>query len=184
MADDLLKVRDVMRRLNISRRTVYYWVSEGVLKPVRIGSVFRFQPEDIDHLIESGRSAVSVKPKKILAIDDDILVRESIKTLLGRAGYLVTVASDGPTALTLLVKHEFDLILVDMRMPGMDGLETLKAIRRARQKAQKKILPEIMMSAYEDAPVLKEAAKLGVRKFITKPFELDDFLELIRQHIN
>lgn len=183
MEDKLLKVQDVMKRLNVSRRTVYYWITEGILKTVRIGGIYRFDPRDIDQLIETNRTSLTGKQKRILAIDDDILVRESITSLLGRAGYSVTAAPDGRTAVTLCKAKDFDLTLTDMRMPGMDGLETLKAIRKVRQHAGKEIAPEIIMTAYEDCKAKTEAETIGVRKFIMKPFELDDLLDAIRKNL-
>lgn len=183
MEDRLLKVQDVMKKLNVSRRTVYYWIQEGILKTVRLGGIYRFHPEDLEQLIESGRSAPPVKPKKILAVDDDILVRESIKSLLGQAGYAVTVASDGKSAIHLVSKQDFDLTLTDVRMPGMDGLETIKGMRKARQEAGKDPIPEIVLTGYEDRKAFSEAKKLGVKEFVTKPFNLDEFLDLIQEAV-
>ena len=184
MDEKLLKVQDVMARLNVSRRTIYYWIDQGILKPIRLGNIYRFHPEDIDQLIESSRTAPAIKHKKILAIDDDILVRESIKTLLGRAGYSVTVVPDGKAAITMVQQQDFDLTLTDMRMPGMDGLATLKAIRKIRQDAGKSPMPEIIMTAYEDSHAKAEAELMGVKKFVMKPFELSYFLDVIEQNIS
>lgn len=184
MEEKLLKVQDVMKKLNVSRRTVYYWINNGLLKTVRIGNMYRFHPEDIDQLIASSRSAFVSPRKKILAIDDDILVRESIKVLLNRAGYSATVVPDGKTAVMLASQEDFDLTLTDMRMPGMDGLETLKAIRKIRQDAGKELKPEIIMTAYEDHNAKTEATTLGVKEFLMKPFELDYFYKVIQHNIS
>lgn len=70
-----------------------------------------------------------------------------------------------------------------MRMPGMNGLDTLRAIRKILQEAGKEALPEIVMSAYDDHQALTEAKNLGVRKFVMKPFELSDFLDLIQKQM-
>ncbi|HOW59323.1 MAG TPA: response regulator [Candidatus Omnitrophota bacterium] len=184
MEEKLLKVHDVMKKLNVSRRTIYYWINNGILKTVRIGNMYRFHPEDIEQLIASNRNVIAGSRKKILAIDDDILVRESIKLLLSRAGYSVTVVPDGKTAVMLARQEDFDLTLTDMRMPEMDGLETLKAIRKARQEAGKKLNPEIIMTAYEDSNAKTEAEIIGVRKFLMKPFELDYFFDVIQKNIS
>ena len=83
----LLTVSDVKKLLRISRRTVYYWIKSGILKPIRIGGVFRFHPEDIEALIQRDRAGLALRKKRILAIDDDFLVRESLKILLEREGF-------------------------------------------------------------------------------------------------
>ena len=184
MNENLLKVQDVMKRLNISRRTVYYWISEGILKPIRLGNLYRFHPRDIDQLIESGRNVPVAPQKKILVVDDDVLVRESIKISLGRAGYSVTTVPDGKSAVMLSQQQDFNLTVTDMRMPGMDGLETLRAIRKVRADSGKEIQPEIIITAYEDSHAKSEAEAIGVKNFLLKPFELNDFLDMIKQTLS
>lgn len=180
----LLSVRQIQEILNISRRTVYYWIKREILKPIRIGGVLRFHPEDIDLLIHSQRPAAAHRKKRILAVDDDILVRESLKSLLERAGFEVTVAASGKEAVELHANEVFELILTDIRMPEMNGIETLKAIRELRQRFGKAPLPEIILTAYDDPLVREEARALGVREFILKPFELEDFIAVIRRNLN
>ncbi|MFH0985875.1 MAG: response regulator [Candidatus Omnitrophota bacterium] len=183
MEESLLKVNDVMRRLNVARRTVYSWIQEGILKSVQIGGLHRFHAAEIERLANFGHDELPGKRKRILAIDDDILVRESLKIFLKRAGYSVTVVPDGPAAVAMAREKDFDLTLTDMRMPGMDGLETLKAIRQARKDSGKESWPEIIMTAYEDSNAKAEAAAIGVRKFVMKPFEIEALLDIIRKSI-
>lgn len=180
----LLTVPDVVRILNVSRRTIYYWIKKGLLTPIRIGSVIRFHPEDIHGLIEGQRSGVPLRKKRILAIDDDFLVRESLKNLLEQNGFVAEVAAGGEEALELLTKEVFDLILTDIRMPRMNGIDTLKAIRDQRKQFGKPPLPEIILTAYDDPLVKAEAEKLGVREFILKPFEIDQFLSTLKRNLN
>ena len=183
MKKSLLTVEDVVRILNISRRTVYYWIKQGIIHPIRIGGVIRFHPEDIEAMIERHRAAPTRK-KRILAIDDDILVRESLKSLLERSGFEAACVSSGEEALHLLSKEVFDLVITDIRMPKMNGIETIKAIREERSRFGKAPLPEIVLTAYDDEPVRDEARRLGVKEFVLKPFELQDFIETIRKNVN
>lgn len=180
----LLSVREVQGILNISRRTVYYWIKKEILSPIRLGGVLRFHPEDIDGLIQAQRPGAGQRKKRILAIDDDILVRESLKTLLEREGFEATIVASGREALELLTREVFDLILTDIRMPEMNGIETLKAIRELRREFGKPPLPEIVLTAYDDPTVKEEAESLGVKEFILKPFELGDFISTIRRNLN
>lgn len=184
MKRPLLSVKQVQTYLNVSRRTVYYWVKKGILKPIEIGGLLRFHPEDIDALIEKHRSTGTHRKKRILAIDDDILVRESLKRLLEREGFEVTIASSGQEALRLVSQEVFDLVITDVRMAEMNGIETIKAIREERARFRKAPLPEVVLTAYDDEPVREEARCLGVRDFVIKPFQLDKFVETIRKNVN
>ncbi|MBI2166683.1 MAG: response regulator [Candidatus Omnitrophica bacterium] len=180
----LLSVPEVVSILNVSRRTVYYWIQKGILLPVRIGGTIRFHPEDILALVEKDREGAPPRKKRVLAIDDDFLIRESLKNLLERNGFEAVVVASGEEALELLSKDAFDLILTDVRMPRMNGLETLKAIRNLRSQFGKPPLPEIILTAYEDPQVIQEAKALGVREFILKPFEVENFVNTLQRNLN
>ena len=107
-----------------------------------------------------------------------------MKSLLEKNGFDITVASSGQEALGLLGKETFDLILTDVRMPEVNGIENLKAIRAERAKFGKPPLPEIVLTAYDDELIKAEAQKLGVRDFLLKPFDLTDFISTIRKNLN
>ncbi len=180
----LLTVNDVMNVFKISRRTVYYWIKRNILHPIRIGSVYRFHPVDIEALIEKNHpKGMMHRKKRILAIDDDLLVRESLKHLLEQEGYEATVVSSGREALDILLNSVFDLVITDIRMPKMDGIETIKAIRKQQERFGKPKLPAIVLTAYDDQKVRRSAEKLGVRKFMTKPFDRDKFFNNIKKSL-
>lgn len=117
----------------------------------------------------------------ILIVDDDPAVQMTIRLLLERAGYHVTVAGDGRKALALFEASQFDLLFLDIFMPGMDGLETMRHIR-ARAPA----IPIIVMSgrsatpdAYAEPDFLKMATKLGAVASLQKPFRADALLAAV-----
>ncbi len=119
--------------------------------------------------------------KRILVIDDDPLVGESLRKLLRKLGYEVQIASIGLAALDLASQEPFDLIITDIRIPGMDGLETLKAIRELRKNFKKPPFSEIVITAYEDEKVKEEAKRMGVRAFILKPFEIEELVASVER---
>ncbi len=121
--------------------------------------------------------------QRILVIDDDPLVGGSVKTLLQKQGFGVSVASMGLAALDLALREDFDLIISDVRMPGMNGILTLQSINDLRRQFRKPSLPLMILTAYEDKTVRETARKLGVRDFFLKPFELEPFLAAVRQNL-
>ena len=87
----------------------------------------------------------------LLVVDDDEMNRVMLSRLLTRSGYAVTEASDGGAALELVEKHSFDLVLLDILMPGIDGLQVLENLRRTRSVAE---LPIIMATAEDSSSPL------------------------------
>lgn len=121
------------------------------------------------------------RKKKILAIDDDGLVRKSIELFLKKAGYVPTVARGGVEGLAFLAKKRFDLVITDIRMPEMDGLQVIRAVRDYYAQKNKPVIPTVVLTAYNDEPVKESAMKMGVRDFVLKPFKLEDFSEVLER---
>lgn len=179
--EDLLSIREVIDILSVPRQMVNHWIENGTLAPVRMAGALRFRPKDVRALF--GRQGNGGSRGRILVIDDDPLVGHSLRILLERAAYQTQVASIGLAALDAVSSEAFDLILTDIRMPGMNGLETLKAIREVRRELGKVPLPEIVITAYEDKEIRDEAEDLGVLDFILKPFEIEDLLAALERNL-
>ena len=109
---------------------------------------------------------------KILIVDDDRLLQNSLKNILAGT-YDTLIAGSGEEALRLLKKHAVDLVLLDIRLPGMDGIETLGKMRKI-----KKDLFIIMMTAYEDIKTVVTSMKLGAHDYLVKPLDIE-MLEII-----
>ena len=117
--------------------------------------------------------------KRILVVDDQFGIRVLLQELLEREGYEVHLAANGIDALALLKRHAPDLVLLDMKIPGMDGLEILTNIR--------KLFPAqrvIMMTAYGELDLVKEASMLGAIGHFTKPFDIDDLRKSVAQALD
>ncbi len=110
----------------------------------------------------------------ILVADDDAAIRQLLKTLLEEAGYSVTEAHTGQEALEGLKSSSYDLVLLDMRMPEMTGMEVLK-----QQRDTVGDVPVILITGYGSPNLAIQASSLGAYSYITKPFELDDVLHKI-----
>ncbi len=124
------------------------------------------------------------RKKRILAVDDDGLVRKSLEILLREAGYEASVASGGQEALGYLVQRHFDLLITDIRMPGMDGLQVIQAVRDYTREMKREPIPEIVLTAYNDEHVRASAERLGVREFLLKPFKMDEFLKALERNLS
>jgi CheY-like chemotaxis protein len=121
--------------------------------------------------------------KKILVIDDDTLLTKTISNLLNKKGYSAAATNDGYEALDRIIgKTEYDLIICDIRMPGLNGVETVKKIREYLKNKNKPDVPVIFITGFADTEINKEAEKIG--KVVFKPFDTDDFLENIEDYID
>jgi len=113
---------------------------------------------------------------KILVVDDDLNLPILMKALLERAGYQVMLASGGEEALARAAAVEPDLAIVDLRMPGMDGLTLLAHLLRLHPE-----LPVLMLTAHGTVPQAVEAMQKGAYDFLTKPFDSADLLTRMRR---
>lgn len=116
--------------------------------------------------------------KKILVIDDEGLITRTVGNLLKREGYEILAAASGQEALISCQANHFDLIVSDLRMPGMDGLETSGKIREDCKRQKKPEIPFVFITGYAEGDLHLKAAQYG--KVIFKPFDMQDFLKAIR----
>ncbi len=121
------------------------------------------------------------RKNKILAIDDDGLVRRTLELLLKEAGYEPTMAAGGQEALGLLARQHFDLVITDIRMPEIDGLQVIQAVHDYCGQMKKPLIPVIVLTAYKDEPVRQAAVRMGVKEFLLKPFKMDEFLKVLER---
>jgi DNA-binding NtrC family response regulator len=115
---------------------------------------------------------------RILIIDDEMAIRESLETLLTLEGYSVDAAPDGPAGLLRIDTRSYDLVLLDLALPGENGLEVLARIRE-RQPS----LPVIMITAYGTVGNVVDAMRAGAQNFIQKPWDNEKLLADIRASI-
>jgi len=116
------------------------------------------------------------KPKaRILIVDDELIVRKSLASWFQEEGYSVDVAESGKQTLEKLVENDWDIFLLDIKMPGMDGLELQRRIKEIHPEAS-----VIIMTAYASVETAVEAMKQGAYDYIVKPFEPDDLEHMVR----
>ncbi|MFC3798708.1 response regulator [Cohnella sp. GCM10012308] len=107
--------------------------------------------------------------KRLLIVDDQIGIRILLLEVFSVEGYETFQAANGRAALEIVRTHTPDLVLLDMKIPGMDGLEILKKIKEMNRDVK-----VIMMTAYGELDMIKEATDLGALMHFTKPFDIDE----------
>ena len=115
---------------------------------------------------------------RILVVDDEPAIRDAMRMILEYDGHEVLLAGSGQEALTLAEREAPDLVFLDIKMPGLDGLETL-----SRLKAQNDALPVVMISAHGTTTTALEAGRLGALRFIEKPLSKDYVVDAVREGI-
>ena len=106
--------------------------------------------------------------ERVLVVDDEAVIREGMKRILGGEGFQVDVSASGHAALERLQEEDFDLVITDLKMPGMSGMEVLKAIKILQPE-----IPVIIITGYSTVDTAVEAIKNGAFDFISKPFTPD-----------
>jgi CheY-like chemotaxis protein len=101
-------------------------------------------------------------------VDDEDVVCRSYERVLTKAGFEVSKAHSGPEALEQIRTHDFDVMLADLKMPGMDGLQVVEALRGTKPK-----MPVVVITGFPSQDTLHEAARLGVTDYLTKPVAPD-----------
>ena len=114
----------------------------------------------------------------VLVIDDEEIMREILETLLTREGYDVRLAVSGAEGVELAKAHAFDAAVVDVMMPGMDGLQTLAELKKLDDD-----LPVVMITAFASVETAISAMKSGAFDYITKPFKNDEVLVVVRNAV-
>ena len=111
----------------------------------------------------------------ILIVDDEKNLRTTLADILGGEGYEVATADSGEKAVKMFEKRAYDLVLMDVRMPGMDGMEAFRIIRRKRRDAQ-----VVLMSAYSMDHLRRQCLDEGAIAFVRKPLDVENLVKLIR----
>jgi excisionase family DNA binding protein len=179
--DSFLTTEEVLEYLQVNLRTVYRLIKAGKIPAVRVGRQWRFRKRDIDAWLETQRprsirpgtgaaprvSAPAAGRPRILVVDDEASIRDLLSKTLALAEYDVDLAPDGRTALDRLRIVPYDLLITDLKMPGVDGITVIREGRRMRPD-----IPVIIITGYSSEASAIEAINLGVSGYLTKPFRV------------
>ena len=176
-----LTTEEVLAYLQVNLRTVYRLIKAGKIPAVRVGRQWRFRRRDIDAWLDSQRPQVSGgvqaaaplrnEHPRVLVVDDETSIRDLLTKTLALAEYDVDTAADASTALTRVRAAEYDLLIADLRMPGMDGLTLIRQVKKIRAD-----LPVIIITGFSTEASAIEAVNLGVAGYLRKPFRVPEVL--------
>jgi len=190
MDDVFLTTEEVLEYLQVNLRTVYRLIKAGKIPAVRVGRQWRFRKADIDLWLESqqigtaGRgpaapaapASVRAEPgpprrPRVLVVDDEASIRDLLTKTLALAEYDIDTSPDGRAAVGRLRAQTYDLLITDLKMPGMDGLTLIREARRLAPA-----LPVVIITAYSTEASAIDAIELGVQGYLTKPFRIAKIL--------
>ena len=117
---------------------------------------------------------MGIKGERVLLVDDDRDIRNMLKLILEFHGQTVVTANSGEDACKLFKEQCFDCVIMDVKMPGMDGVEAMKVMKEIRKGT-----PVILMTAYANDPKIEEARESGVHQILFKPFTGREFIKLL-----
>ncbi len=178
-----LTTEEVLEYLQVNLRTVYRLIKAGKIPAVRVGRQWRFRKRDIDAWLDSqrtqsgGGAATVAAPAtrqgraRVLVVDDEASIRDLLSKTLALAEYDVDTAADASTALGRVRAAEYDLLIADLKMPGMDGLTLIRQVKRIRAE-----LPVIIITGFSTESSAIEAVNLGVAGYLRKPFRVPEVL--------
>jgi excisionase family DNA binding protein len=185
--ETFLTTEEVLEYLQVNLRTVYRLIKAGKIPAVRVGRQWRFRKRDIDAWLDSqrprggSRQAPAAVPAprqaggnarpRVLVVDDEASIRDLLSKTLALAEYDVDVAPDGRSALERMRMYPYDLLIADLKMPGMDGLTVIREAKRYKGD-----LPVIIITGFSTESSAIEAVNLGVAGYLTKPFRVPQVL--------
>jgi excisionase family DNA binding protein len=181
MSDDVyLTTADAVTYLRTTMRTLYRRLGNGEIPAVRMGHQWRFRKRDLDQWLNQQASTpsrlasdapnVPARPR-VLVVDDEPAVGETVSRMLAISDCDVEAVLDGATALTRLQSRSYDLVITDLKMPGLDGIGVAREAKRMRPD-----IKVIIVTGYPSQESAIDAANLGVHGYLTKPFRPMDVL--------
>ena len=170
--EDLLTTKQIAKHLRLNPVTVRRKAAKGEIPAIKIGRQLRFDKAQIDAWLFQNNMGGMVQ---ILIIDDEPIIGQLFKDILNGNGYEVTTILSSLEALELVGNRHFDLIFLDLVMPGLDGAELFRRVREMDKE-----LPVAIITGYPDSDLMNKAMEHGPFTVLKKPFTGDDILSVVR----
>lgn len=163
---ELITLREVAAYLRVTEKTIYRLLRRDNIPASKVGQQWRFNKASIDEWLS--RSSVGAKAS-ILIVDDERIIRSLFKEILEELGHRVITAETGSEGLELVKQQDFDLVFLDLKMPGMDGAELFRRIKTLKPQ-----LAVTIITGYPDSALMAQALAHGPFGVMKKPFGEQD----------
>jgi excisionase family DNA binding protein len=189
--EPLLTLEEVVVYLRVHPRTVYRLVHSGEIPAVRVGRQWRIRRSALDAWLErrvddKGQVDAAVEPaptpaqdrgpRRVLIVDDDEAVRRLLARVLGPPTHQTDAVSDGQTAIDHLRVERYDVLIVDLQMPGVSGMDVIRVAKGLTPD-----MPVIIITGHSSEASAIDALNLGVKAYLTKPFRARQVLTTVEE---
>lgn len=172
--NEVLDAREAAQYLKINEQTVRRLARDSEIPAFKVGGSWRFKRSSLDRWASS--QELRQVHRSVLVIDDEEAVRNVLKRALEREEFQVETMASGEEALTTLSGGMPDVIILDLKMPGMDGPEVLKHIRELRED-----VPVIILTAFPESTLMERAMQYGPITLLSKPASPDLVVATVRK---
>ncbi len=173
---ELMTVEEVADYLRVTKKTIYRLLKQGKIKATKVGHQWRFDKSSIDEWLH--QSSVGAKAS-ILVIDDEEVVRSLFRETLEELGHRVITAETGLEGLELVTQQDFDIVFLDLKMPGMDGADLFHQIKIIKPK-----LPITIITGYPDSEMMARVLARGPFGVMNKPFGESDIIGAVNSFLH
>lgn len=168
---ELMTMEEVTSYLRVTKTTVYRLLRQGKIPATKVGRQWRFDKAAVDGWLRE--KSVGTKAA-ILVVDDDETIRALFKETLEELGHSVRAVGTGQEGLEEVKKHDFDLVFLDLKMPGVDGAELFRQIKTIKPE-----LPVTIITGYPDSDMMARTLAEGPFGVMNKPFGESDIVKAV-----
>ena len=172
---ELMTLEEVANYLRVTKKTIYRLLERRSIPTIKVGRQWRFDKASIDAWLRQSSPKAAAS---ILVIDDDETVCSLFKDTLEGAGHTVTTSSESSKGLELVKIWDYDLVFLDLKMPGMDGAELFRQIRVTKPE-----LPVTIITGYPDSDLMTTALTYGPFGVMNKPFSGSDIMTAVNNYL-
>lgn len=172
---ELMTLEEVANYLRVTEKTIYRLLDKRGIPATKVGHQWRFDRGAIENWLKQSSNDAGAH---ILVIDDDETICSLFRDILDSAGYKVSTTDNSYEGLKIIQNGDFDLVFLDLKMPGLDGAELFGQIRTIRPE-----MPVIVVTGYPESDLMAKALKYGPLGIMKKPFNESDVLIGVKNYL-